>query len=125
MICLLLFFGLYTCVLIWGGHGLSLMDHGYGPIPRHPGPPVEEVFEPPNISVLKAFRVSKYLLTRYLEDFGCLGYHHLREMFLLAAINLINHFAQSKDMVCFSSFFVEPASCEQQIYKSLGLAEMM
>ena len=24
-----------------------------------------------------------------------------------------------------SSFFMEPASCEQQTYKSLGLAEMM
>ena len=34
--------------------------------PRRPGPPIEEVFEPPNISWGKAFRASKHLqLTRY------------------------------------------------------------
>ena len=36
------------------------------------------MFEPPNISVLKAFRGSKHLLTRYWEDFGCLGFGILK-----------------------------------------------
>ena len=36
--------------------------------------PGEEVFEPQNISWGSAFKGSKHLLTRYLEDFGCLGW---------------------------------------------------
>ena len=35
--------------------------------------PIEEVFEPSNISALRAFQRSKHLLTKHLEDFGCLG----------------------------------------------------
>jgi len=47
-------------------------------------------------------------------------------MFLLAAINLINHLAQSEDMVRLSSFFVETSFCEQQRSKSFwDFAEMM
>ena len=39
--------------------------------------PCEQVFEPPNISWGSAFRGSKHLLTKYLQDFGCLGLGHL------------------------------------------------
>ena len=41
--------------------------------PRHPGPHGEDRYLNPQTSPEKAFRGTKHLLTRYLEDFGCLG----------------------------------------------------